>query len=390
MGDDSERPHVVIVNSSQGVTSFVGAVYTLKMVTLPVSGVGQYVTSPSTFDVALGSWGQVSTPYSGNPNAMTWSWVGVKGGASVRVALIFGVGDAEFPTPTPVPQPRFYSLMAQPGNATFAFNLRYLSGPTTTDDEGWGGLMRVNGQWSEAFFSSGVARLVDLNATVRFDRLADSVVRLVFTVNNPRVTPVDIDLLFSCATTASSVTVSQQAVLHFDGGWDMTIIRRALDGAPVDTLERFSPFADSWETTGAFNGRADGVSFSWIGHTVPAKSALELATIFAIGGVPNFPSPMATASQPARATRSRTPTRTSSRTNAPAVPEATAPGTVGASALKALPGGAITGIVIGITAILVFVMTVVCCVVRKGRRKGDEGIGDELATTEPAFKGLYV
>jgi hypothetical protein len=113
-------------------------------------------------------------------------------------------------------------------------------------------------------------RLAELNASVRFVQLYDAVIQLVFTVNNAGDQLANIDLMFSCATAATSVTMSvmRQGVIHFDG-WDLTLVRYALNGAPVDTLDRWAPLQDSWEATSGYDGPVDGLSFSWTGKLVP-------------------------------------------------------------------------------------------------------------------------
>jgi hypothetical protein len=384
MGEDAERPHVVIVNASQGVTKFIGEAYTLNMVTRPADGVASSVTPPTRFDVVMGSWAQVSTPYSGNPGAMTWTWmdVPVTTSGNARLSVILGVGDAGFPTPVPLPQPRTYTLMGQPGNATYAFNLRHLSQQTTARGEGWGGLLRQAGQTTEAYFSNGVARLADLTASVRFVQIFDAAVQMIFTINNPRQSVVDIDLLFSCQTAATSVTmaVMRQGIFHFEG-WDLTLVRYPLNGAPVDVLDRWFPAQDSWEAASTYVGAVDGISFSWTGRRVPAGGSLELKAVFAID-LPTWPSP------PASATRTRTPTRTPSptrsvlRTEAPQLPDATA---LVAVAKRVVPTGAIAGIVVSIVVVVVVAIVAIGCV---RRRAPHDEIQDELVG-EGALQSLY-
>jgi hypothetical protein len=146
MGNDDERPHLVIVNNSQGVMSLVGEAYTLQVVTRPATGVASSVTPPTHFDVVMSSWAQVSTPLWGNPHAMTWSWreVPLHGGGTTTISLIFGVGDADFPTPVPLPEPRIFTL-----TGAWERNIRHLLQQTTARVEGWGGLIRRSGETTQ-------------------------------------------------------------------------------------------------------------------------------------------------------------------------------------------------------------------------------------------------
>jgi hypothetical protein len=392
MGDDRERPRVVVVNSSQGVTKFVGAAFTLQMITLPADGVAGGVTRPDKWDVSMGSWGQVSTPYTGNPDAITWSWFGLHAipRATTRVTVIFGVGEADFPTPPPVPEPPTYGLMGQAGNATFAFNLRHLGLPTTQRDQGWGGLLRVSGRTTEAFFSSGFARLEDLNATLRFEQLRDSTVRLVFTVNNPRDTPVAIDLLFSCATLANRVTMQamQEGLFHFDG-WDLMLVRYP-NGAPCDMLDRFSPYQDSWEASGPWDAPTEGVSFSWLGRRVPAGRTLELATLFVLGTEqPAYATPVATASKIPTATRSPTPSRSRSGTTEPRPPAQTQAGQGGLGAAGGgLSSGSLVGLVVGVVAVVAIAAVAAYCLVQRRVPHAEDELQEELVG-DKALQSLY-
>jgi hypothetical protein len=399
MGEDSERPQVVVVNSSQGVTSFVGSAFTLQMVTRPAAGgVAQFVTPPDNFDVGMGSWGQVSLPYSGNPDATSWSWFNVRvaGRTMTRVSVVFGVGEANFPTPTAVPQPATYSLMGQGGNATFAFNLRYQRQATTTRDEGWSGLVRQSGRTSEAFFSSGVARLGDLNATVRFEQLEDAWVRLVFSVNNPLEVAVPIDLLFSCATAATTVSMmaGRVGVLSLPG-FELKLIRYSSNGAPVDDLGRFSQWQDSWEgTSGSFSGVTAYVSLAWMERVVPARGVLELATVFGVGTEPVYATRKATASNVPGPSKSRSPTRSASASLTP-IPggvdptRATGPGVSGAARAGGLSAGAWVGVAVAAVAVVALAAVAVWCFVRRGSGRPEAGdeLDDELVGAK--VEGLY-
>jgi hypothetical protein len=376
---------VQIVNLSQGVTAFSHQVYTLQMVTLPADGVASGVTSPDRFDVTMGSWGQVSTPYWGYPDQMTWSWLNVP--VPSRLQVIFGVGYPGFPTPEPIPQQRLYGLMGQPGNSTWAFNLRYLRKATTARDEGWGGLVRLQGRTRETFFSNGVARLPELNATVAFEQIADTWVAAVFTLTNQLDVDVVADLMFSCATAASTINFQELApgVFHFDG-WDLKLMRYSLGGVPCNTLDRFTPSRDSWESARSFVGQTDGISFAWTGRSVPAQGSIELRTIFGVGDNPRWPTPVPTASTIPRASATRSPTRSAvPQTEAPALPDATAvvPGSKSSSGLSA---GAIAGVAVGAAALVAITAVAVYCLVHRKPGPADDELEKELVS-EPAFRG---
>ena len=405
MGSDNEVAYVQIVNMSQGAVTFSSRAFSLQLVTRPAEGVASVITPPSRFDVTMGSWGEVSMPYWGYPSQVTWSWMDVEVPAldSTRVEVIFGVGYPDFPTPRPLPQQPLFSVMGQAGNATYAFNLRYLRRGTTTRDEGWTGLLRVNGRGTETYFSRGVARLNEINATVRIEQISDGWIAAVFTITNRLDIPVAADLLFGCDTAADTINFQELAAGNFRfttqvsptlvDTWDLKIMRYRANGAPCNTIDRFTPNRESWEAARSFAGHADSVSFAWVNREVSPRGMIELRTIFGVGDQPRWPTPVATPSvnapPSATASRSRTPVLT--QTQRTPVPEATLagsePGLV--SPKSGMSGGAIAGVVVAVVAVVAIAGVAAWCFVhRKPTFAEDDELQAELVS-EPEFKGLY-
>jgi hypothetical protein len=276
--------------------------------------------------------------------------------------------------------------MGQPGNATFAFNLRYLRRPTTARDEGWSGFLRVGGRTSEAFFANGVARLNELNASVRFEQIADTWVSAVFTLTNRLDVEVTADIMFSCSTAATTINFQEQqpGVFNFES-WSLKLMRYSLGGVPCNTLGRFSPARDSWDSARSFVGTTDGVSFAWTGRSVPAGASVELNTIFGVGDAPRWPTPVATPSAVASMTRS--PTRSSPpRTEAPALPDAT--GLSSGAKTSSSRSGVIAGVAVGSVAVTIVIIAVVWCLVhRKPGPAADDELESELVSE--FREGLY-
>jgi hypothetical protein len=215
-------------------------------------------------------------------------------------------------------------------------------------------------------------------------------VRLVFTISNAREQAADVDLMFSCVTAARTVTVPARGgtgILRF-GDWNLNLLRSDEDGAPVDTLDRFSPGVDSWDDFGSFDGSAEYLSFSWIGKRAPAGGSLELATIFGLGTPPVFASRPASISPPPRQTARATPSRTASLSRLPEMSEATANASPPAFGRSKVSTGAVAGLAVAVVAVVGIAVAAVCCLVRRTGPKPVDEMQDELVDQRP-LEGLY-